>query len=75
MGDEAGEILASDAVAKEDGFGGLGHFADGELVDGAAVLVDEVHGLLATVSAVAGWRLPPPGMLSETAPEPSISWK
>ena len=34
--------VAGDAVAVEHGFGGFGHLADGELVDGLAVLVDEV---------------------------------
>ena len=42
VGDEAGEVGAGDAVALEDLLGGLGHLADGELVDGLAVLVDEV---------------------------------
>src|SRR6201996_6223047 len=34
VGDEAGEVGAEDAVTLEDLFGGLGHLADGELVDG-----------------------------------------
>ena len=41
--DETSEIGASDSVAFEDPFGGLGHFAHGIFVDGLPVLVDVVH--------------------------------
>ena len=43
MSDEASEIVAGDAVALEQGLGGLDHFAHGKFVHGLAVLMDVVH--------------------------------
>ena len=74
MGDKAGEVFAGDAVAGEDGLGGFGHLADSELVDGPRRPGGRSAAWWRTVSAVAGWREPPAGMLRATAPEPSISW-
>ena len=54
VGDEAAEVGTGEAVAGEDCFGDLGHLADGELVDGLTVLVDEV--LLGVDGGVAGGK-------------------